>query len=158
DLAKTVLAPALRLIIDFTGILNGQHMPALCGRRHEHRPVRYHVLDRDRIVRQKALKPRLFGPVICQIADTNRLPFAHALNDKFAIPCQTLIAEITNSLLHRRLPNRITTGHTESQQILSFQIESHCNIIDSHRTKLTRTATSVRKLAPKGRGGPPCSL
>src|SRR5262249_20676332 len=119
---------------------------------HEHRPMRYHFLDRDSIVRQKPLKSCLFGAVIRQIADTHRLPFAHPFNKKFAISLQTLIAKMTNPTIHRRLPHRITTVHTESQQILSFQSESHCGTIDSQRTKLTRTATSVRKLAPKGRG------
>ena len=51
DLAKPVLAPALRLIIHFAGILNAQHMPPFCRGGNERRSMRYHFFDSDRIIR-----------------------------------------------------------------------------------------------------------
>jgi len=43
-------------------------------------------------------------------------------------------------------------AQTESRQIRPVQTESHCNIRIAAQHPLTRTATSVLKLALKGRG------
>src|SRR3970282_879275 len=49
-------------------------------------------------------------------------------------------------------PPRIAMAQTESRQIRPVQTESHCNIRIAAQHPLTRTATSVLKLAPCGRG------
>ena len=61
DRAEPPLAPALGLIIDLARILNGEHVPARRGRRRQLRPMRYHLLDRYRLVLQKA--PQRTGDV-----------------------------------------------------------------------------------------------
>ena len=142
DLAEPVLAPALRLIIDFAGILNGQHMPAFRCCRYEHRPMRHHFLDRDRLVRQEAAKLDLLPPIVRQLAHAHRLSFTDTLRDERAVPLQSGIAEISNSHLHRRplfsnrdgkdritpqslYANRIALQQTNRSAI---SVDSHCNI------------------------------
>ena len=102
DRAKPVLAPALRLIIDFAGILDRQHMPARRRHGYQHRAMRHHFLDRDRLVRQESAKLDLLVAIVRQLADTYCLPLADTLRDDRAILRQSRITKIADPHLHRR--------------------------------------------------------
>jgi hypothetical protein len=141
-LAKPVLAPALRLVIDLASILNRQHMPARGGSRYEHRASRDHFLGCDRVVREKAPELRLLSSAIREVAETDCLPLNHPSRHEFAVPLQSGIAKIPNLQLHRRPPapirdggNRITPDSPCSNGIAlqhrnrsATWPDSHCNI------------------------------
>jgi len=152
DRAQPVLAPALRLIVDFAGILDRQHMPALRRRGYEHRPMHHHFLDRDRLVREEATKLDLFAPIVRQLAHAHRLPLSDTARDQLAILLQSaspkypiVISTVASSFESRR--------HKQNHaRIALCNPNRHRNKRIAAQHSLTRTATSVLNLARKGGG------
>ena len=142
DLAEPAFAVLLRLIVDLAGILNRQHVPALGRRGYKHRPVRHHLLDRHRLVRQETANPELLGAIVREVANTHRLPLRHAPRDKLPTSLAPFVAEIAKSCIHRRLLE--SRRHTQNHAGFCPR--------NPNRTaaRLNRSATSAPKLAPVG--------
>jgi hypothetical protein len=104
DRAEPLLAPALGLIIDLARVLNGEHVPAGGGRPRQHRPMRHHLLDRHRLVVQKAPQPHLLRPIVRKPPHADILPLAHPLHEQRPVLPQPFVAKIPDPHLRHRPP------------------------------------------------------
>src|SRR4029077_1174183 len=155
DSAELALACALRLIVRLGGILNGHDMSATRRSRRQRRPMGHHLLDRDRLVSEKAPKLGMLRAIIAQLANADLLTLGHPLHDQFAILLQPCITKIPDPALDHRSPPESRRHIQNHARFTPRKRKLRCNQNRS-ATSVTRTATSVPKLAPawgEGWGG-----
>jgi hypothetical protein len=85
DRSQAALTAALRLIVDLAGVLDREHMPARRSCAGQHRPMRHHLLHRDRLVGQESPELHLLRAIVRELAYRDRLTLAHALQNHGAI-------------------------------------------------------------------------
>jgi hypothetical protein len=145
DRAETLLATALRLIVDLARVLNGEHMPAARRCRDKPPSMRHHLLNRHSVIVKKTPEPDLLRTIIPKFANADFLSFRHPLDQKVSHLSASVIPKIANAHFHQR-------GLPESR----WSRQNHTGFSHAkwNRTaaRLNRTATSVLKLAHKGRG------
>lgn len=144
DRAETLLATALRLIVDLARVLNGEHMPASRRGRDKPPSMRHHLLNRHSVVVKKTPEPDLLRTISPKFANADFLSFRHPPDQKFPHLPASVITKIANAHFHHRLH--------ESR----WSRQNHAGFTHAKwnrtATRLNRTATSVLTLARKGGG------
>ena len=136
DRPQSALASALRLIVDFAGILDGQHMPTSlrCS-------LRFTNMARCATISstvtasfdRKRRNPDLLPPIVRQLAHADHLSLGYPLRKKSATSPPSCIAKIADCDLHCRLleSRRLTQNHArfaQGNRIALRHADSHCNI------------------------------